>query len=140
MENGRLSVLEVSTLDRLPGTQGETHEAKEGSAFLVVEARLERSQGPAELTSEQASISGPDGKARAAIGAGETEFCVDCVFGVSSDDEAVLSFVFVIPMGQMDETFAFQYEGFPEISVSTSSNAGSSVMESDTGESAGTYS
>jgi hypothetical protein len=113
-------VIEVSTLDRLPGTQGETHLAKKGTAFLVVEARLQSSKGPSELSSEQARIVGADGKALPASGAGETKFCVDCAFGVSSDDEAVLSFVFVIPVGQMDETFSFHYEGFREISVSTS--------------------
>jgi hypothetical protein len=111
--------VEVSTLDRLNGTQGETHEAEEGTAFLVVEARLQ-AQGPAELSSEQARIVTADGRQTPAIGAGETKFCVDCVLGVSSDGEAVLSFVFVIPVEQMDETFAFRYEGFPEIPVSVS--------------------
>jgi Right handed beta helix region len=115
-----LSVVEVSTLDRLPGTQGETHRAEEGTAFLVVEARLETPQGPAELTSEQARVVDAEGRAVPAIGAGESEFCLECAFGVSSEGQAVLSFVFVIPAEQMDETFSFQYEGFPEISVSTS--------------------
>jgi hypothetical protein len=32
----------------------------------------------------------------------------------------VLSFVFVIPVEQMDETFSFQYEGFPAMPVSAS--------------------
>jgi parallel beta-helix repeat protein len=116
---GQLTVVEVSTLDRLPGTQGETHLAKKGTAFLVVEARLQSTKGPAELSSEQARIVGADGKALPASGAGETKFCVDCAFGVSSEGEAVLSFVFVIPAEQMDDTFSFHYEGFPEISVST---------------------
>jgi parallel beta-helix repeat protein len=126
---GRLTVLEVSTRDRLPGTQGETHMAEPGAAFLVVEARLQRPDGPAELTSEQARIVAADGKATPAIGAGEAEFCVDCAFGVSSA-EAVLSFVFVIPEEQMDDTFSFRYEGFPEIAVSASGTIGASVVES----------
>jgi parallel beta-helix repeat protein len=135
----RLTVVEVSTLDRLPGTQGETHEAKSGSAFLVVEARLERGEDTAELTSEQAQIVGADGQALAAIGAGEAEFCIDCAFGVSSDGQAVLSFVFDIPVEQMKQTFSFRYEGFPEILVSASGNIGSSVVEQTSGEAAGSY-
>jgi hypothetical protein len=131
---GELTVVEVSTLERLPGTQGETHQAKKGTAFLVVEARLQSTEGPAELSSEQARIVAADGKALAAIGAGEKKFCVDCAFGVSSDGEAVLSFVFVIPVEQMDETFAFRYEGFPEVSVSTSGDIGSSVAGSGLGQ------
>jgi hypothetical protein len=131
---GQLTVVEVSTLDRLPGTQGDTHRAKKGTAFLVVEARLQSAQGPAELSSEQARIVAADGKALPAIGAGEKKFCVDCAFGVSSDGEAVLSFVFVIPAERMDETFAFRYEGFPEISVSTSGDIGSSVAGSGLGQ------
>jgi parallel beta-helix repeat protein len=130
---GQLTVVEVSTLDRLPGTQGETHRAKKGTAFLVVEARLQSTQGPAELSSEQARIVTASGEALPAIGAGETGFCVGCALGVSSDGEAVLSFVFVIPLEQMDETFSFHYEGFPEISVSTSGDIGSSVAGSDPG-------
>ena len=116
--NGQLTVVEVSTLDRLPGTQGEAHHPKEGSAFFVVEARLRSSSGPAELSSEQARIVSADGEIHRAIGAGETKFCVECTFGVSSDGEAVLSFVFLIESDQMDETFSFSYEGFPEIPVS----------------------
>jgi hypothetical protein len=103
--------------------------AEPGAAFLVVEARLQRPDGPAELTSEQARIVAADGKATPAIGAGEAEFCVDCAFGVSSA-EAVLSFVFVIPEEQMDDTFSFRYEGFPEIAVSASGTIGASVVES----------
>ena len=120
--DGQLEVVEVSTLDRLPGTQGETHEPKKGQVFLVVEARLRTPQGPAELSSEQARITSGDGKAQPAIGAGEAEFCVECSFGVSSEGEAVLSFVFLIGTDQMDATFSFQYEGFEEISVSASGN------------------
>jgi parallel beta-helix repeat protein len=118
--NGQLTVVEVRTLDRLPGTQGETHLAKKGTAFLVVKARLQSTKGPAELSSEQARLVAADGKAFPASGAGETKFCVDCAFGVSSEGEAVLGFVFVIPVEQMDDTFSFHYEGFPEISISTS--------------------
>ena len=131
---GQLAVLEVSTLDRLPGTRGETHRAKKGTAFLVVEARLQSTQGPAELSSEQARIVTASGEALPAIGAGETKFCVGCAFGVSSEGEAVLSFVFVIPVERMDETFSFHYEGFPEISVSTSGDIGSSVAGSAPGQ------
>ncbi|HEV2907410.1 MAG TPA: hypothetical protein VGZ50_08870, partial [Actinomycetota bacterium] len=120
--NGRLDVVEVSTLDRLPGTQGETHEPKEGKAFLVVEARLQSVQGLAELSSEQAQIVFSDGTAQPAIGAGETKFCVECAFGVSSEGEAVLGFVFLIERDQMGDTFSFRYEGFPEIHVSASSD------------------
>ncbi|HET6771476.1 MAG TPA: right-handed parallel beta-helix repeat-containing protein [Actinomycetota bacterium] len=136
---GQLTVVEVSTLDRLPGTQGETHKAKKGTGFFVVEARLQSTQGPAELSSEQARIVAADGEALPAIGAGETEFCVDCAFGVSSDGEAVLSFVFVIPVERMDETFSFHYEGFPEISVSTSGDIGSSVVASGPGQPTAAY-
>jgi hypothetical protein len=118
--SGRLDVVEVSTLDRLPGTQGETHEPKEGKAFLVVEARLQSVQGLAELSSEQAQIVFSDGTAQPAIGAGETKFCVECAIGVSSEGEAVLGFVFLIERDQMGDTFSFRYEGFPEIQVSAS--------------------
>lgn len=138
-EEARLTVVEVSTLDRLPGTQGETHEPESGSAFLVVEARLESAQGPAELTSEQAQIVGADGKAVAAIGAGEEEFCIDCAFGVSSDGQAVLSFVFVIPVEQLNGTFSFQYEGFPEILVSASGTNGPSMVEQTSADIARSY-
>jgi hypothetical protein len=116
----QLEVVEVSTLDRLPGTQGETHEPKEGKAFLIVEARLQSVQGLAELSSEQAQIVSTDGTAQPAIGAGETKFCVECAFGVSSEGEAVLGFVFLIERDQMGDTFSFRYEGFPEIQVSAS--------------------
>jgi hypothetical protein len=116
----QLEVVEVSTLDRLPVTQGETREPKEGKAFLIVEARLQRVQGLAELSSEQAQIVFSDGTAQPAIGAGETEFCVECAFGVSSEGEAVLGFVFLIERDQMGDTFSFRYEGFPEIQVSAS--------------------
>jgi len=40
------------------------------------------------------------------------------VLGVSSEGEAVLSFVFAIEKGQIDERFAFRYQGFPEIPIS----------------------
>lgn len=118
--SGQLSVLEVSALDRLPGTQGETHSPKNGKAFLVVEARLQNLQGPAELSSEQAQIVSAGGEVIQAIGAGETEFCIACTFGVSSEGEAVLSFVFLIENDQVDDTFSFRYEGFPEIPISAS--------------------
>jgi hypothetical protein len=117
---GQLTVVEVSTLDRLSGTQGETHEPETGKAFLVVDVRLETAEGPAELSSEEARIVSADGETVRATGAGENEFCVECVFGVSSDDSAVLGFVFVIETGQKDDTFSFQYEGFPEIPISAS--------------------
>jgi hypothetical protein len=110
----------VSTLDRLPGTQGETHQPKQGKAFLVVEVRLESTPGPAELSSEQARIVSAEGETLPATGAGENDFCVECELGVSSDSAAVLSFVFLIETGQMDDMFSFQYEGFPEIPISAS--------------------
>ena len=118
--DAQLDVVEVSTLDRLPGTQGETHQPKEGQVFLVVEARLRTPQGPAELSSEQARLGSVEGTAQPAIGAGETKFCIECSFGVSSEQEAVLSFVFLIEIDQMNSTFSFQYEGFEEIPVSAS--------------------
>jgi hypothetical protein len=119
-DEGQLTVVEVSTLDRLPGTQGETHEPKKGKAFLVVGVRLKSTEGPAELSSEQARIVSADGETLRAIGAGEDEFCVECEFAVSSDGVALLGFVFVIETAQMDETFSFRYEGFPEILISAS--------------------
>lgn len=115
---GQLTVVEVSTLDRLPGTQGETHEPETGKAFLVVDVRLETAEGPAELSSEKARIVSADGETVRATGAGENEFCVECVFGVSSDGSAVLGFVFVIETTEMDDTFSFRYEGFPDIPIS----------------------
>lgn len=115
-----LTVVEVSTLDRLPGTQGETHQPKQGKAFLVVEVRLESTPGPAELSSEQARIVSAEGETLPATGAGENDFCVECELGVSSDSAAVLGFVFLIETGQMDDMFSFQYEGFPEIPISAS--------------------
>jgi hypothetical protein len=118
--SGQLSVVEVSTLDRLPGTHGETHSPKNGKAFLVVEARLQNRQGPAELSSEQAQLVSASGRVLQAIGAGEKEFCIECTFGVSSEGETVLSFVFLIENDQVDETFSFRYEGFPEILISAS--------------------
>jgi hypothetical protein len=96
------------------------HRPPDGRVFLVVEARLQKSEGPAELSSEQARIISADGTTVEAIGAGETTFCVRCAFGVSSDGEAVLSFVFLIEAEQMDDMFSFRYEGFPEIPISAS--------------------